>query len=58
VLRAGSRTSPASFLTSSSLIFLAPQWGFSRLVSTISRSTGSGSWLAYLTGRRERSQSA
>jgi hypothetical protein len=39
-------TSPASRRTSSSRILRAPQCGLSRLVATISRSTGSGSWLA------------
>lgn len=33
----------------------APQCGLSRLRSTISRPIWSGSWLAYRTGRRERS---
>lgn len=43
---AGMRTSPASFLTNSSRIFLAPQWGLPFFVSMMSRSTGSGNWLA------------
>ena len=43
VLFEGTRTSPASFLTSSSRIFLAPQCGLSFLALTIVRSICSGS---------------